>query len=70
MAFSVATWNVNSLKIRLTHLTDWLALHPSDIVCLQETKLADENFPPWLFSQRATRVCSPASGPTTAWQSW
>jgi exodeoxyribonuclease-3 len=45
MAFSVATWNVNSLKVRLSHLTDWLALHPSDIVCLQETKLADENFP-------------------------
>src|SRR5262245_5443367 len=45
MAFSVATWNVNSLKIRLTHLTEWLALHPSDIVCLQETKLTDENFP-------------------------
>ena len=45
MAFSVATWNVNSLKIRLPHLTDWLALHPSDIVCLQETKLTDENFP-------------------------
>lgn len=45
MAFSIATWNVNSLKVRLTHLTDWLALHPSDIVCLQETKLTDENFP-------------------------
>jgi exodeoxyribonuclease-3 len=45
MAFSVAAWNVNSLKIRLAHLTEWLALHPSDLVCLQETKLNDENFP-------------------------
>lgn len=45
MAFSVATWNVNSLKVRIAQLTDWLALHPSDIVCIQETKLADENFP-------------------------
>jgi exodeoxyribonuclease III len=31
--------------VRLPQLTDWLALHPSDIVCLQETKLNDENFP-------------------------
>ena len=45
MAFSVATWNVNSLKIRIGHLVDWLALHPTDIVCLQETKLTDDNFP-------------------------
>jgi len=45
MSFSIATWNINSLKVRLPHLTDWLALHPSDIVCLQETKLADETFP-------------------------
>ena len=45
MSFSIATWNINSLKVRLRQLTDWLALHPSDIVCLQETKLTDENFP-------------------------
>jgi exodeoxyribonuclease-3 len=45
MALNVATWNVNSLKVRLSHLTDWLALHPNDVVCLQETKLVDENFP-------------------------
>ena len=45
MPLSVATWNVNSLKVRLPHLTDWLGQHASDIVCLQETKLADENFP-------------------------
>ncbi|HTT13568.1 MAG TPA: exodeoxyribonuclease III [Burkholderiaceae bacterium] len=45
MTLSVATWNVNSLKVRLPHLTDWLAKHASDVVCLQETKLADENFP-------------------------
>jgi len=45
MAFTIATWNVNSLKVRLTHLTDWLASHPCEIVCLQETKLTDDNFP-------------------------
>lgn len=41
----LATWNVNSLKVRLPHLLDWLAQHAVDIVCLQETKLTDENFP-------------------------
>ncbi len=45
MPLNVATWNVNSLKVRITHLTDWLASHPSDVVCLQETKLTDDNFP-------------------------
>ena len=41
----LATWNVNSLKIRLPHLLDWLAANPIDVVCLQETKLTDERFP-------------------------
>jgi exodeoxyribonuclease III len=45
MPLRVATWNVNSLKVRLPHLTDWLAQHPREIVCLQETKLTDDNFP-------------------------
>ena len=44
-ALTLATWNVNSLKVRLPHLLDWLATHRVDIVCLQETKLVDENFP-------------------------
>ncbi len=41
----LATWNVNSLKVRLDQLLDWLAAHPLDVVCLQETKLIDERFP-------------------------
>jgi len=42
---SLATWNVNSLKVRLPHLLAWLNTRPLDIVCLQETKLADDSFP-------------------------
>jgi len=42
---SVATWNVNSLKVRLPHLLDWLREHAADVVCLQETKLTDDRFP-------------------------
>ena len=41
----IATWNVNSLKVRLPHLLDWLAEQSPDIVCLQELKLEDHNFP-------------------------
>jgi exodeoxyribonuclease-3 len=41
----LATWNVNSLKVRLPHLLDWLGQHQVDIVCLQETKLTDDKFP-------------------------
>ena len=42
---TLATWNVNSLKVRLPHLLDWLTTHRTDIVCLQETKLTDDKFP-------------------------
>lgn len=41
----IATWNVNSLKVRLPHLLDWLADQQPDVLCLQETKLEDHNFP-------------------------
>jgi exodeoxyribonuclease-3 len=41
----LVTWNVNSLKVRLPQLLDWLAAHAPDVVCLQETKLEDVNFP-------------------------
>lgn len=41
----LATWNVNSLKVRLPHLLDWMLATQPDVVCLQETKLTDEAFP-------------------------
>lgn len=41
----LATWNVNSLKVRLPHLLQWLAENPVDVLCLQETKLTDDKFP-------------------------
>ncbi|MCM5571986.1 exodeoxyribonuclease III [Burkholderiaceae bacterium FT117] len=41
----LATWNVNSLKVRLPQVLDWLAANPVDVLCLQETKLRDEQFP-------------------------
>ena len=41
----IATWNVNSLKVRLPHLLDWLKQRQPDVVCLQETKTEDAKFP-------------------------
>lgn len=41
----IATWNVNSLKVRLSHVLDWLAAHEPDVLCLQETKTEDKGFP-------------------------
>ena len=41
----LATWNVNSLKVRLPHVLDWLATADCDVLCLQETKLTDDKFP-------------------------
>jgi len=41
----IATWNVNSLKVRMPHLREWLARQAPDVVCLQETKCEDKAFP-------------------------
>ncbi|HSO05722.1 MAG TPA: exodeoxyribonuclease III [Pelomicrobium sp.] len=41
----LVTWNVNSLKVRLPQVLDWLQARAPDVVCLQETKLEDVNFP-------------------------
>jgi exodeoxyribonuclease-3 len=41
----LATWNVNSLAVRLPQVLEWLAQHPVDALVLQETKLTDDKFP-------------------------
>ena len=41
----LATWNVNSLKVRLPQVLDWAGKHRPDVLCLQETKVEDANFP-------------------------
>lgn len=45
----IATWNVNSLRVRLSHVLDWLDTNRPDILALQETKLSDEQFPTEAF---------------------
>lgn len=41
----IATWNVNSLNVRLPHVLGWLEQQAPDVLCLQETKLTDDKFP-------------------------
>lgn len=41
----IATWNVNSINVRMPHLLDWVQRAEPDVICLQETKCVDENFP-------------------------
>ena len=44
-SMKLATWNVNSLKVRLPHVLDWLATEQPDALCLQELKCEDGGFP-------------------------
>ncbi|WP_302174501.1 exodeoxyribonuclease III [uncultured Hydrogenophaga sp.] len=47
----LATWNVNSLGVRLPQVLDWLATHPVDVLALQELKLTDDKFPAQAFAE-------------------
>ena len=47
----IATWNVNSIRTRLTQVMDWLQNHPIDVLCLQETKVVDKDFPRSSFEE-------------------
>src|SRR5439155_18679781 len=44
-AMRIATWNINSIRQRIDHLSAWLAERAPEIVCLQEAKCVDEAFP-------------------------
>ncbi len=52
----LATWNVNSLNVRLPRLLPWLALVQPDVLCLQETKLEDGKFPQAELAEAGYRV--------------
>jgi exodeoxyribonuclease-3 len=47
----VATWNVNSLRVRLPHVLKWLEREQPDLLALQETKIQDDEFPADAFAQ-------------------
>jgi exodeoxyribonuclease-3 len=41
----IATWNINSIRTRLVHIVNWLTENPVDVLCLQETKVVNAEFP-------------------------
>lgn len=47
----LATWNVNSLSVRLPQVLDWLAANPVDVLALQELKMTDDKFPTEAFTE-------------------
>ncbi len=63
----IATWNVNSLKQRLPRLLPWLDERRPDVVCLQETKLADQAFAELLGDQLSSRGYEVAAHGEAAW---
>ncbi len=50
MTMKLATWNVNSLSVRLPQVLDWLAANPVDVLALQELKMTDDKFPHEAFA--------------------
>ncbi len=63
----IATWNVNSVKQRLPRLLPWLDERRPDVVCLQETKLADDAFGALLDTELAERGYQVAAHGETQW---
>ncbi|AEC19536.1 putative exodeoxyribonuclease III [Pusillimonas sp. T7-7] len=53
----LATWNVNSLKVRLPQVLDWLENSPVEALCLQELKLTDDKFPIDAFTEAGYQAC-------------
>jgi exodeoxyribonuclease-3 len=48
----IATWNVNGIRARVDIVADWLARHEPDVLCMQETKVTDDDFPYEELSRR------------------
>lgn len=56
MPFKIATWNVNSLKVRLPQVLDYMRDTDTDVLCLQETKMTDDVFPIDVFTEAGLHV--------------
>lgn len=52
----IATWNVNSIRIRQDQVKDWLLQNPIEVLCLQETKVVDRDFPRTPFEELGYHV--------------
>ena len=56
MPFKIATWNVNSLKVRLPQVLEYMSSTDTDVLCLQEIKMTDEAFPIAAFTEAGLHV--------------
>ena len=45
MSLSIATWNINSVRLRIDNVGRYIRLRKPDVLCLQETKCPDDKFP-------------------------
>ena len=54
----IATWNVNSVRARLPRIVDWLETKKPDVLCMQEIKCLDEQFPREVFEEMGYRVAT------------
>ena len=49
MRLTLATWNINSVRLRIDLVAEFLVGHAPDVICLQETKCRDSEFPAAAF---------------------
>ena len=56
MSLKIATWNVNSLKVRLSQVLDYMRDTDTDVLCLQEIKMTDDAFPIDTFTEAGLHV--------------
>jgi exonuclease III len=59
----LASWNINSLTVRLPHLLDWLRDNPVDVIALHETKLTDDHVPVSTALKPTPRGCTVDNSP-------
>ncbi|MFT7433706.1 MAG: exodeoxyribonuclease-3 [Alphaproteobacteria bacterium] len=52
----VVSWNLNSIRARLEHVENWIKEHNPDVLCLQETKVRDDQFPHEVFEKMGLNV--------------
>ena len=62
ISMRIATWNVNSLNVRMPRIEEWFAYAQPDVVCMQETKLADAAFPYMTFEAMGYEVAHNGTG--------
>ena len=61
----IATWNVNSIRRRLPLILEWLTVNRPDVLCLQETKVQDADFPAEAIRSAGYHVVFRGGRPTT-----